>query len=166
MLSGVCVGTNDLENAGAFYDNILATIGMSRVVVTPEEIGYAAADGVVTFFVVKPYDKKPASFGNGTQVMFYAPDQDAVQKFHEAAIKNGGSDEGAPGPRDYSEGYFGAYVRDIDGNKLHVAIRPVRRRSIAHVTRCAVLYSGSSHKRLLKTSWITSTAVITSGSSM
>ena len=122
MLSGVCIGTNDLEKAGVFYDAVLSTIGMSRAVVTPEEIGYAAADGAVRFFVLKPYDKKSASFGNGTQVMFYAPDQDAVQKFHEAAIQNGGSDEGVPGPRDYSEGYYGAYARDLDGNKLHVAV--------------------------------------------
>ncbi len=123
MLSGVCIGTNDLEKAGQFYDAVLATIGMSRAVETPEEVGYAANDGVVTFFVLKPFDKNPASSGNGTQVMFYAQDKDAVHKFHDAVIEHGGRDEGAPGPRSYSEGYYGAYARDIDGNKLHVAIR-------------------------------------------
>ena len=55
--------------------------------------------------------------------MFYADDKQAVQAFHEAILANGGSDEGAPGPRDYAEGYYGAYGRDLDGNKLHVAIR-------------------------------------------
>lgn len=122
MLSGVCVGTNDLERAGAFYDALLATIDMKRIVTVENEIGYGFENGPVTFWVLTPYNKEPATFGNGTQVMFSARSQDVVNQFHETALSHGGSDEGAPGPRDYSPGYYGAYVRDQDGNKLHVSI--------------------------------------------
>ena len=70
--------------------------------------------------MLKPYDGEPASFGNGTQVIFKAEDKDQVGAFYQAAIRLGGKDERAPGPRDYREGYYGAYCRDLDGNKLHV----------------------------------------------
>lgn len=123
MLSGVCVGTNALDKAAGFYDAVLATIGMTRQVTAEHELGYAAADGHVSLWVVTPYNEQPATFGNGTQVMFYAPDQAAVKAFHAMALQMRGSDEGLPGPRDYSENYYGAYVRDLDGNKLHVAVR-------------------------------------------
>jgi len=123
VLSGVCVGTNNLLQAGEFYDTVMATIGMARIVSGEHELGYAAADGHVSLWVVMPFNEKPATFGNGTQVMFFAPDKDAVAAFHAAALRMNGTDEGLPGPRDYREGYYGAYVRDLDGNKLHVAIR-------------------------------------------
>lgn len=122
MLSGVCIGTNDLLAAGAFYDAVLATIGMRRVLSDPRELGYAGADGRITLFVIVPYNDQPATFGNGTQVMFYAPDAKAVRAFHTAALRCGGTDEGLPGPRSYHPDYYGAYVRDLDGNKLNVSV--------------------------------------------
>ena len=122
MLSGVCVGTRDLAAAGKFYDDVLATIGMRRVLSDPHELGYAGADGRIVLFVVRPYDGRPATAGNGTQVMFYAPDAAAVRAFHAAALACGGTDEGAPGPRDYHPRYYGAYARDLDGNKLNVSV--------------------------------------------
>lgn len=122
MLSGICIGTNDLAAAGTFYDALLATIGMKCVFSDPHEKGYAGADGKITFFILTPFNGEKASFGNGTQVMFYAPDTDAVKAFHTAAIVHGGSDEGLPGPRNYHPDYYGAYVRDLDGNKLNVSV--------------------------------------------
>jgi len=122
MLSGVCVGTNNLAASGEFYDAVLATIGMSCVLSQSLEKGYAGKDGKITLFLIVPYNKQPATFGNGTQIMFYAPDTDAVRAFHSTALKYGGSDEGLPGPRDYHPDYYGAYVRDLDGNKLNVSI--------------------------------------------
>jgi len=98
MLSGVCIGTNNIK------------------------VGYAGVDGKITLFILTPFNKEPASFGNGTQVMFYAPDIAAVDAFYNTALQNGGTDEGAPGPRDYHPNYYGAYVRDLDGNKLNVSI--------------------------------------------
>ena len=122
MLSGVCIGTNDLPSAGAFYDAVLATIGMKCVLSEPRERGYAGNDGRITLFLVLPYDEKQATFGNGTQVMFYAPTPNAVRAFYATAVALGGQDEGPPGPRGYHPDYYGAYVRDLDGNKLNVSV--------------------------------------------
>ena len=120
MLSGVCVGTNDLLNAREFYDSVLSTLAWLRVMENEVEIGYGPSEGQAQFWVLIPFDQKPATFGNGTQVMFLADNTAQVDAFYTAAIKNGGSDEGAPGPRNYRPGYYGAYCRDPDGNKLHV----------------------------------------------
>ena len=122
MLNGVCVGTNDLAKAGAFYDQVLATIGMERTVSESHELGYGFPGKSPAVWVVVPYNEQPATFGNGTQIMFGAQSEDAVAAFHERALSLGGQDEGAPGPRDYTPDYYGAYCRDLDGNKLHVAV--------------------------------------------
>lgn len=122
MLTGACVGSNDLTKAGSFYDTVLATIGMVRLVAIFNEIGYGTEGGTPDFWVLTPFDGQPASFGNGTQIMFGAKTEEAVVAFHAAALSLGGADEGAPGPRDYAPGYYGAYCRDLDGNKLHVAV--------------------------------------------
>ncbi len=125
MLAAICVGTNDLTTATQFYDDVLATIEMVRLSENNIEVGYGNAETQeVTFWVLLPYDKQPATFGNGTQVMFKASSHEAVQAFHSAAITLGGQNEGLPGSRDYSEGYYGAYVRDLSGNKLHVFYLP------------------------------------------
>ena len=129
MLSGVCIGTNDLEAAGRFYDGVLATIGMTRTLTVPRELGYAGADGKVTLFVLLPYDRQRATHGNGTQVMFYAANKAAVDAFHAKALELGGADEGAPGPRAYHPEYYGAYVRDLDGNKLNISVDPRTRKT-------------------------------------
>lgn len=120
MLTAICVGSNNLKQASDFYQAVLATINMALAVEDEVEIGFACADKPASFWVLKPYDGELATFGNGTQVIFKAADKDQVQAFHQAAIRLGGKDEGAPGPRNYLEGYYGAYCRDLDGNKLHV----------------------------------------------
>jgi catechol 2,3-dioxygenase-like lactoylglutathione lyase family enzyme len=119
MLTAVCVGASDLDAATTFYDGILTNLNMYRTAGNDVEVGYGTKGQSPTFWVIKPYDKKAASFGNGSQVMLKAKDQSAVIEFHKAALALGGRDEGQPGLRDYAEGYFGAYVRDLDGNKLH-----------------------------------------------
>ena len=124
MLAGICIGTNDLTLAGQFYDQVLASVGMSRTKENDIEIGYASADGRIVFWVLTPYDKQAASNGNGTQIMFQAKTRAEVDHFHMQALSLGGADAGAPGPRDYYPNYYGAYCRDLDGNKLHVFHRP------------------------------------------
>lgn len=111
-----------MKCAGRFYDEVLATIDMTCVLSEPAERGYAGADGRITLFLVAPYNGQPATFGNGTQIMFYAPDNAAVRAFHATAMKYGGQDEGPPGPRNYHPKYYGAYVRDLDGNKLNISV--------------------------------------------
>ena len=119
MFTGMCLGVENLETAGKFYDAVLSALGMERLVSEEKELGYGPVDGDANFWVLLPFDGRPATFGNGTQAIFKAPDQSSVDAFHEAALKLGGTDEGAPGPRDYAPGYYGAYCRDPLGNKLH-----------------------------------------------
>ena len=123
MLSGACVGSNNLPAAKAFYDSVLSTIGMSCHVSLEHELGYGTDAGQPNFWVLIPYNQKQATVGNGTQIMFHAETEEAVCAFYNTAISLGGVDEGAPGPRDYAPGYYGAYVRDLDGNKLHISIK-------------------------------------------
>jgi len=120
MLSAVCFGTSNLERSGAFYDNVLATVGMVRLEANDKEIGYGIKGQSPEFWVLVPFNGEQASFGNGTQIIFNAKSSDSVDEFYRVALESGGSDEGAPGLRDYTPGYYGAYCRDPDGNKLHV----------------------------------------------
>ena len=69
-------------------------------------------------------DLELASAGNGSMVAFLAPSQDAVHTAYTDGLAHGGRDEGAPGPRpQYGKGYYGAYLRDPDGNKIHIVHR-------------------------------------------
>lgn len=118
MFGHVTVGTNDLERAARFYDAVMATLGHGRFPEAGETfVGYGSGNGV--FFVMTPFDGRAATVGNGVHVAFLAPSRAAVDAFYEAALAAGGTDEGPPGLRPhYHADYYGAYVRDLDGNKL------------------------------------------------
>ncbi len=122
MFSHVTVGARDFARAGAFYDAVLGTLGLQRAHDYPEHgwAGYqrAGTPGPI-FWFGKPYDGQPATAGNGVTVAFNAQTRAQVDAFHKQALAHGGSDEGAPGLRaHYHPNYYGAYVRDPDGNKL------------------------------------------------
>lgn len=119
MLLGAMLGTNDLTKAGVFYDGLLRTINMVRTMEVEGEIGYGVVGGESCFWILTPFNKESATVGNGVQISFQASSNEEVEAFYRAALALGGSDEGAPGYR-YRPHYFGAYCRDIDGNKLHV----------------------------------------------
>ena len=122
MLTSICLGTNNLGTAGSFYDQVFASINMVRLVTDGSEIGYGALGGEPSVWILVPFDGQSATRGNGTQAIFRATDPAAVDEFHRIAMAHGGSDEGAPGPRDYAPGYYGAYCHHPDGNKLHVFV--------------------------------------------
>ncbi|WPE22359.1 VOC family protein [Shinella zoogloeoides] len=119
MLLYTTVGTNDLVRAGRFYDTVLLPLGYARQKEATGEIGYAA-DGDVRcrFWVVEPFNREPATFGNGVTIALVAPNRAAVDAFHAAALAAGGTDEGAPGLRPFHASFYAAFVRDHDGNKL------------------------------------------------
>lgn len=119
MLLGITLGTNNLPRAGAFYDQLLSTLGMVRTMEVDGEIGYGPLGGPSCFWILKPFDQQPATRGNGTQVTFKATCNNGVEEFHRIALMLGGVDEGTPNYR-YRPHYFGAYCRDLDGNKLHI----------------------------------------------
>ncbi len=118
MFSHITVGTNDLQRAGDFYDAVLGALGHARGFERESFISYGDRSGG-RFFVMRPFDGKAATVGNGVHAAFSADSRAAVDEFHAAALAAGGTDEGPPGPRPhYNENYYGAYVRDPDGNKL------------------------------------------------
>ena len=122
MYSHVTLGTNDIRHSVAFYDPLLAGLGIRRQESDLEKgyAGYAAApETTPQFWVTAPLDRKPASVGNGVTIAFEAQDRASVDRFHATALAQGGTDEGGPGLRPhYHPDYYGAYVRDPDGNKL------------------------------------------------
>lgn len=119
----VSVGVTDMNRAKAFYDAALAPLGMSPVM--PVEIGgrfvgmgYGHA-GKPSFWIQLPINGQPANVGNGVHVAFTAQNRAAVDSFYRAALDQGGVDDGPPGLRpDYHPNYYGAFVRDPDGNKI------------------------------------------------
>lgn len=118
MFSHVTVGTNDFKRAEAFYDAIMKALGHPVMMKGETVLAYGLPTGE-KFFVLKPFDGKAAASGNGVHAAFRVDTRAQVDAFHAAALANGGTDEGAPGLRTYYHpNYYGAYVRDPDGNKL------------------------------------------------
>ncbi len=119
MFSHVTVGTNDMARAEKFYDAVMAALGHAVLFKAPPN---ALAYGTMTgekLFVLRPFDQKEARAGNGVHAAFKVDERARVDAFHAAALANGGTCEGAPGPRPhYHPNYYGAYVRDPDGNKI------------------------------------------------
>ena len=128
MLHHVSVGSRDVARAVKFYDQVLKALGYKRLMeFLPHAVGYGDGDHP-EFWVQVPADGNTPSVGNGVHISFAAPSKSAVNAFHAAAMKAGGKDEGGPGPRpDYSPQYYGAFCRDLDGNKLEaVVVAPVK----------------------------------------
>jgi catechol 2,3-dioxygenase-like lactoylglutathione lyase family enzyme len=126
MFSHVSVGATDVARAAEFFDAFLAPLGITRFWTEPEGrvVGWRRDGEAGGFFVGTPFNQKAPNPGNGWMCAFAAPSRDAVRQAYAAALAYGGTDEGAPGVRPhYSPDYYGAYVRDPDGNKLHVVHR-------------------------------------------
>ncbi|HWA45843.1 MAG TPA: VOC family protein [Hypericibacter adhaerens] len=120
MLAYIMVGTNNVKKAAKFYDAALAPLGLVRTGDGGRYIGYGPkkAPDKAQFFVTKPYNRKAATFGNGTMISLVAKSRKAVDGFYAAALAQGGKDEGKPGPRPADGSNYAAYVRDLDGNKI------------------------------------------------
>ena len=119
MYSHVTLGSNDIKRAEAFYDAVMAVLGHPVLFKFEDAtLAYGTPAGP-KLFVLHPFDKQEARPGNGVHAAFKVDTRAQVDAFHAAALANGGSDEGAPGLRPYYHpNYYGAYVRDPDGNKI------------------------------------------------
>ena len=120
MIGYVMVGTNNLDKSIIFYDEVLKIINLTRKDTDEVSAGYTQnnGDGSIEFYVTKPANKKTATFGNGTQVSFLVSSREIVDKFHEIALKAGGTSEGSGGERPKGSGVYYSYIRDLDGNKI------------------------------------------------
>lgn len=118
MIGYVTVGTNDLPRAAKFYDAIADEMGTGRMMDFETFIAWGTPGGAAGIAATKPFDGEAATVGNGTMVALQARDKDQVKRLYEIALAHGGSDEGAPGPRG-EDGFYAAYFRDPDGNKLN-----------------------------------------------
>jgi catechol 2,3-dioxygenase-like lactoylglutathione lyase family enzyme len=110
------VGSNDLKRAKAFYDALLGSAGITPLFEHPSGGRVYGKDGNLFFGVLGPYDKKPATVGNGSMLAFRFDTREEVDAFHAKAVALGGSNEGAPGER--APKFYFSYFRDLDGNKL------------------------------------------------
>jgi catechol 2,3-dioxygenase-like lactoylglutathione lyase family enzyme len=120
MLAYIMVGSSNLKRSAKFYDAALAPLGLVRTGGDSRSIGYGPrnAPQKSQFYVARPYNRKAATFGNGTMISLVAKSRRAVEAFHAAALASGGTDEGKPGPRPADAGNYAAYARDPDGNKI------------------------------------------------
>jgi catechol 2,3-dioxygenase-like lactoylglutathione lyase family enzyme len=117
MIGYVTIGTNDLLRAAAFYDALLGDLGAKRMMENDQFIAWSVRPELPGLGVTKPFDKKPATVGNGVMVALEAGNPARVDALHRKALALGGTDEGAPGAR--GEGFYAGYWRDLDGNKLN-----------------------------------------------
>lgn len=118
MIGYVTLGTNDMARAGRFYDELLGIIGAKRFMDSDNFIAWAVAPDKPALSIIKPYDGKAASVGNGVMISLQMDSNDKVDAFYKKAMELGAKDEGPAGPRDLP-GFYAGYFRDLDGNKLN-----------------------------------------------
>ncbi len=117
MIGYVSLGTNDIQRAARFFDSLLAEFGAKRSMEMDTFIAWATGPGAPMVSVIKPYDGKAATVGNGIMVALAASSKAQVDAIYKKALELGGKDEGPPGPR--GDGFYAGYFRDLDGNKLN-----------------------------------------------
>ncbi len=117
MIGYVTLGTHDMEKAGAFYDALLGELGAKRMMETERFIAWTNAPGSPAVAICLPSDEKEMTVGNGTMIAMVVDGKEKVDAMYAKAIEMGASCEGPPGSR--MEGFYAAYFRDLDGNKLN-----------------------------------------------
>jgi len=120
MIGYVTLGNNDMARGAAFYDALTKELGTGRMMETEQFIAWGTPGGGAGIGLTRPFDGKAATVGNGVMVALSARDKAHVDRIYQCAMQRGASDEGAPGPR--GEGFYAAYFRDPDGNKLNAFV--------------------------------------------
>lgn len=124
MIGYATLGTDDLARARAFYDALLGELGARRVMEFSDELGgftlWSASMDMPGIAVTRPYNKEPASVGNGSMLAITVKERAQVDRLHALALSLGGSCEGPPGVRgeEGPQAFYAGYFRDPDGNKL------------------------------------------------
>jgi len=117
MIGYVTLGTNDMAKSTAFYDDLLSLLGAKRFMSDDRFVAWTSAPGAPGVSVALPFDGQPATVGNGVMVALTTNKRETVDAIYNKALALGGTDEGKPGER--MDGFYAAYFRDLDGNKLN-----------------------------------------------
>lgn len=116
MLGYVTVGVRDVSKAAAFYGELLESLG-AKVLMSMDRIAFIGESmGSPMLAVCTPFDENDPSPGNGNMIAISGGTKETVDALYAKALTMGAKDEGAPGQR--LPTFYGAYVRDLDGNKL------------------------------------------------
>ena len=124
MIGYATLGTNNIAAANGFYDALLGSIGAARIMEFGDDLGGFTMWGTSWdkpgLAVTNPYDKNTATIGNGSMIALTVDTRAKVDALHAKALELGGSCEGPPGVRgdEGPQAFYGAYFRDLDGNKL------------------------------------------------
>ncbi len=119
-LCHISIGTNQLTKATHFYDHVLPTLNIERVVEHEHAVAYGK--GYPTFWLQVPFDKQKATIGNGSHIGFMATSKAMVDAFYQKALEQGGTCNGEPGPRpEYGEPYYGCFIIDLDGHRIEAS---------------------------------------------
>ena len=128
MLHHLSFGVADIARSAAFYDGVLGALGFVRVWgdleggANDQAVGYGRAGGGDKF-AIKQRTGAPIVVPAGFHLAFAAPDREAVDRFHAAALRLGGSDNGGPGLRPhYAVDYYAAFVIDPDGYRIEAVL--------------------------------------------
>jgi len=125
MLDHLSIPVSDIDRAAAFYDAVLATLGLGRRKERTGAIGYGPLSRAApVFWILARRTQSRAQPGLGLHISFQANDHAAVDAFHQAALRSGGQDAGPPGLRpEYTMPFYGAFVFDLDGYKIEAVCR-------------------------------------------
>ena len=120
MIDHVSIAVRDLAGSARFYEAVLATLGYARIVTRPGTIGFGKK--YPEFWLNERRAMTPVDPDSGVHVCLRARGADAVQAFHAVAIEAGGTSDGEPGPRSGQiKGYYAAFIRDPEGNRIEAA---------------------------------------------
>lgn len=124
FIDHISIPVADFEKSTAFYDAVLATLGMVRRKRNDIGLGYGPPETAAPIFWIIAQKPGSASAGLGLHISFRARDRTEVQAFHETALKLGGVDAGGPGVRaQYTAGFYGCFILDPDGFKIEAVVR-------------------------------------------
>lgn len=121
MIGYVTIGTNNFEAALEYYDQLLETVGVTRLWAHGNMAAWGRSRSEPALCIAKPHNGEKASAGNGAMIALKVASRNEVDALHTKSIELGGSNEGDPGPRG-EHGFYGGYFRDLDGNKLNAYV--------------------------------------------
>lgn len=117
MIAYAMVGTKDLPKASVFFDKVLSVVGAKRLMEDEKFVVWGTSMDEPSFSACLPFNGDVAQPGNGTMISFGADSPEKVDELYKAALENGATCEGEPGPR--GDMFYAGYFRDLDGNKFN-----------------------------------------------